>query len=1113
MRLFLAAALAVLSFSITLARADITVSNPLRNQLPQIAHAGTSYTWTIATDTFAFTPVVGVNDAASDMSYSAIGLPSWAAFDATTLTFSGSPTSSDIGDYEVTVTASMAAVSAMTDVGTSASSRFTLITIQEPAPTLSLPIAQQLLNPQSNSLGPTSVLPPGNILYIPPGWSFSMGFDGNTFTLADGNEVFMSASVNGTTALPSWMTWSADTYTLYGVAPSAQTGVSTYNVVMTGSNMQGYGGVSDAFQIKVAAHILSLATPLRSVNASVGSTFTYSIPTTGLDLDQRQNNNASNPVKITVNLAETPWLMYDQETASISGAPPFDQYGNASTTQVVSLPIAFADTYGNNLPANLTINIAPYAFTVQTIPNLVVAAGKEVSLDLSQYIRNISTPQVLAVGDSTSSGQEVTAQFDPANATSWLSFNPSDNTLSGIMPSDPNTRVKVNLQMTNSNNDTSSASLYVETPAANSSNGDSPASGGNNLKHGSGSSGLSHRAKLALGISLGAIGGLLALILLMICCRRHVAKEDHDHRGYLTDERDDQTLTDTSSNRKFNKAIVISRPKGILTPTTIAASPYADHEKLVGPSADPAMLASVMVEDPSGEKRDITNDTADQPKQSRLIGNLFGGKKKQTAASSDRGHIEPSATLGLGLSTMDDPYSSMGAAMTNSRSQGGIGNFQSEQSMRTHRSSWESDLFYEDAGAGVAIHNSLAASDSADDVPRRRGQIGNELTVRHRNTHHNASPAFNAPGMFTPPDNTGSQGSLGRMEEENYSEAYGSAGQLSGRTHEEAQILEAKVMQVRRHSPMIQNSGNPFSQTRGRSAEAEEKSNSGAFDDAEWETETDGHSSDIPTRRNNQNNNRVSTMSAMTDSSQMQTMRGYYANEIVRPAPPLRQPDVFSPNPSFLDGASISGFEPSETMRAVAVPSRPRTPPFARHQQTASNASSRPRSAISTASRFMNCPSVPAIVNYPVRFHIYPTVPPPMAGAPGSPGKRSGDGVRYSLIVDDSRPHLAPFRMTWPDMLGDWLTFNDATFEAFGIVPNNAGLEDLGDVEIALIAIKRTAKVPPSPKASGNSSPTRRHHKRTSTLSFDSSHTVITEDDVTVVARAKLVFQSGPQVY
>jgi axial budding pattern protein 2 len=511
-----------LAFSVALVGGDLIENIPLRVQLPQIAHVGSAYTWTINPETFANS---SSSSSPLSLSYNASGLPTWVTFDAATQTFSGSPVSGDEGQDRVTVTASLVDATSSDGEDTSITSSFILYTIDDPAPTLDIPIAQQLVN--ASSLGSKNILP-GNILHIPLGWSYSIGFEGGTFSLADGDNVYMSASVNGSTILPSWMTWSADTYTLYGVAPDeAVADGNEIDFVLTGSNKQGYGGTSDTLKIIVSAHALSLDGTLRSVNASVGDTSTYQIPITALELDGRQNNATSNPVTITPDLDSTPWITYDNSTSTLSGAPPFDQYQDANSTQASLIPLVFSDSYGNNLSANLTVNISPYAFTEQELPDVYVQPGGAVNVSLSQYLRVISSSTVsLAVEDSSTSAATVQATFDPVNASSWLAFDSETMFLTGTVPSDESGRVKVDLDSTNANNQTSSAYFYLTTNKSDTGSGS-----GSTTTHNSGSSGLSYRSRVVLAGALGGLGGLILLILLMICCRRHVAKEMPHHKS------------------------------------------------------------------------------------------------------------------------------------------------------------------------------------------------------------------------------------------------------------------------------------------------------------------------------------------------------------------------------------------------------------------------------------------------------------------------------------------------------------------------------------------------------------------------------------------------------
>ncbi|UZJ51574.1 hypothetical protein CBS101457_000894 [Exobasidium rhododendri] len=1103
--------LAILAISVTVVTCELQLTIPLIDQLPQIAHVGSPYNWTINPNTFTDSAAPSTP---LSLTYNASGLPAWAQFDAITQTFSGSPASSDEGGSRITVTASA-------NDTTSETSSFTLLVLDEPAPTLNLPIAQQL--PTASSLGSKSLLP-GNILYIPLGWSFSVGLEGDTFTLANGDEVYMSVSINGSTVLPSWITWSADTYTLYGVAPTEPiSDGGQLDFIVTGSNRPEFGGTSDTLKIQISAHSFSLNGTLRSVNASVGDTFTYQLPTTAIELDGKQNNNTVNPVTILPDLATTPWITFDNSTNTLSGAPPFDQFQDANVTQMSLVPLVFSDTLGNSLAANLTVNISPFAFTEQTLPNVYIEPGKAVNVSLGEYVRMSSNSTSLVVEQSlvasdAFSGATFNATFDPVNASSWLDFDTESLLLTGTVPSQESGRVKVDLESTNALNQTSSAYFYLTTVKSDMT----PSSGGTSgtSSHNSGSSGLSQNARIALAGSLGGVGGFALLLLMIICCRRHVAKEEHDFNGYVHGgDDDDRTLNETSPQRNYKKAIVLRKGGEGMTPSTIATgSPYVEKGEKQGEASTSSPLAfkGVLVEDWSGDQRE---NSGEEPMQSRMMTGLFGGKGKPEGNGAKVAFA--GVGLGLGLDQRDDPYTTPNPRLAAaSESQERMRQFRSQQSVQSHRSSWESDLFYDNReGAATSNHNGFTAPISDEDLPRRRGGQQNiaaapaitttSLSVRHRTTHSKESPSFHAPGVFPPSDEAvkaGDSGDMSTVEDEDY---FGDSrtGLGAARGAEDVQIMKAKVMQVRQHSPLIANNNNPFSQAMGRKAEAMYDSYNGIFDDAEDEGEMEeiGLGDQDPIRRRDgTTKDRASVFSTMTDSSQMQAMRAHFANgERVASEAQLasRHPETFSPNPSFMDGASLSEYEPQETMKAIR--SRARTPP--------PHASSTARSHHIASTRYMLCPDVIAMVDCPVRFHIYPIVPPPMAGAPGSPGKRSGDTKRYSLVLDDIRPHLSPYRMMWPDMFGDWLKFDETTFEAFGFVPEFAGLEELGDVEIALVQTNKAARISPSPIINGSPIKQDSSNKRNSIMSIDSAHTFVAaaaDDDFTIVARARLIFQS-----
>lgn len=206
---------------------DISLSIPLQSQLPLVARAGKSYTWRFLPNTFSLEPSVP-----GKLIYTVAGNPRWLSFDHDSLLFSGTVPSSGIDTtFRVVVTVSVSGSNA------SLSDSFSLHVTSNPEPILQYPLASQLLNAHTTAkhvavlssafiVNPSSALAPyfsssepwhqKSGVRVPPGWDFSIGFDGGTFspwgvlyqaTLADGKD------------LPEWIKWNPATFTFDGTAP------------------------------------------------------------------------------------------------------------------------------------------------------------------------------------------------------------------------------------------------------------------------------------------------------------------------------------------------------------------------------------------------------------------------------------------------------------------------------------------------------------------------------------------------------------------------------------------------------------------------------------------------------------------------------------------------------------------------------------------------------------------------------------------------------------------------------------------------------------------------------------------------------------------------------
>jgi hypothetical protein len=185
-----------------------TVANPV---LDQNATEDALFTYTVPANTF--TDV----DNADTLTYTTGARPNWLGFDATTRTFTGTPTNADVGTLTITVTATDG------DGGT-ASDTFTLtVTNTNDAPTVANPIADQSASEDT---------------------PFTYTVPANTFTDIDNG-----ASLTYTTGtLPNWLTFDASTRTFTGTPTNTHVGAVSITVTATDESGQ---TATDTFTLAV----------------------------------------------------------------------------------------------------------------------------------------------------------------------------------------------------------------------------------------------------------------------------------------------------------------------------------------------------------------------------------------------------------------------------------------------------------------------------------------------------------------------------------------------------------------------------------------------------------------------------------------------------------------------------------------------------------------------------------------------------------------------------------------------------------------------------------------------------------------------------------------------
>lgn len=147
---------------------------------------------------------------------SGAALPAWLSFNATTRTFSGTPTTA--GTISVKVTAS--------DFSSSTNDTFDIVV--NTVPVVANAIPDQTATESS---------------------AFSFQFASNAFTDADGDTLTYSATLSSGAALPAWLTFTAGTRTFSGTPANGDIG--TISVKVTANDGKG-GTVTDTFDIVIS---------------------------------------------------------------------------------------------------------------------------------------------------------------------------------------------------------------------------------------------------------------------------------------------------------------------------------------------------------------------------------------------------------------------------------------------------------------------------------------------------------------------------------------------------------------------------------------------------------------------------------------------------------------------------------------------------------------------------------------------------------------------------------------------------------------------------------------------------------------------------------------------
>ncbi|WVR08032.1 hypothetical protein IAU60_005076 [Kwoniella sp. DSM 27419] len=518
-------------------RAAPTVNYPLSQQQPGVARVDSDFTFELLPATFNST-------SSSNLTYATSDLPSWLSWDSPSLAFHGKPSLADVGEQQITVTA--------TDGSGSAGSAFTLIVSNYSVPAVHQSFYTQISRPNLSNIASATILPSGTGVSIPPYWSFSLGFQTDTFRTARtgviNNQLFYQAHVRGEVGLPSWLNFDNNTFTFTGVAP----GEGSYTIVGTGTDFWGYTGAQTSFVIEVGqGEGIEMARDSNLTNAQTmaRSFLDYQVDLTGVTIGGRQAEETD--VQLSLASNDYPWLTMDSSNNTLLGTVP-DEYQNG-TFSSLSVPVNIRSTNASNtlfLTTWLGIDIVPYFFTSYAIPNATATPSKDFKFDLGQYLANKTA--------------SVNATVHPTEAAQWLSFNQKDLSLAGMTPSKPDyDEVDVVFQAA-SGDLAATATLVVNIPGVssptNTHTGTAPVP-----TSGDSGKGISRGAKIAMGVCLGLL--LLVTIILILffcCCRRRKRNREADGRKKDDDNDSFVATSPVSVNDPFRRSGGLDPPRNLL---------------------------------------------------------------------------------------------------------------------------------------------------------------------------------------------------------------------------------------------------------------------------------------------------------------------------------------------------------------------------------------------------------------------------------------------------------------------------------------------------------------------------------------------------------------------
>jgi len=319
-------------------------------------------------------------------------LPDWLSFDAQTGTFSGTPANGDVGELQLTVTATDLA-------GASASQTFVLeVTNTNDAPTVGAALAAQTATEDA---------------------AFTFTVPTDAFADADvGGRLSYSATLADGSALPAWLQLDAATGTFSGTPANGDVG--ELRLAVTATDLAG-ASASQTFALEVVNtnDAPEVAIALADQQALEDAPFAFTIPQEAfrdvdvgdtLTLSATQADGSALPT----------WLRFDAATRTFSGTPVNGDVGSVSVRLTAS-DVAGASASQTFAIGVSNVNDAPEIGTMLT--NQTGRAGTALSWQLpGTAFVDVDAGDVLAYSATLADGSAL---------PDWLAFDAATGSFSG----------------------------------------------------------------------------------------------------------------------------------------------------------------------------------------------------------------------------------------------------------------------------------------------------------------------------------------------------------------------------------------------------------------------------------------------------------------------------------------------------------------------------------------------------------------------------------------------------------------------------------------------------------------------------------------------------------